>query len=69
MNTPLIPAMLLMPERHAPLVGGKASVRIAAELADQAGGADALDDPEHDQPDRAGRSGHPVDGEQQREPV
>ena len=63
---PLTPTMLLIPSAMPRWLAGKASVRIAAELASRQAAADPLDDAEADQVDGAGAAGHPVDRQQQR---
>jgi hypothetical protein len=52
-------------EGEAALVGREGISENRRRVADQAGGTDALDHPEHHQPNRTGRSRHPVDGQQQ----
>ena len=54
------------PERHPALVGREGVGDDRRRVREQAGAADALHDPEHDQVVRAGAAGHPVDREQQR---
>ena len=65
-NMPLTPTMLLMPERHAALVGGKRVGDDRRRVGQQEGRADALHDAEDDQVDGPGAPGHPVDGQHQR---
>jgi hypothetical protein len=65
MNVPLIPATLLMPSA-SPLPRRERVGEDGARVADEERAADALHDPEDQQPERARAPGHPVDGQQQR---
>ena len=54
MNEPAMPATAFTPSARPRWLWGNASVRIAEELANRKRAADALADPHHDQPQRAG---------------
>ena len=64
MNVPLNAAAGLMPMAMPRWRAGKASVSMAEELAMEHGRADALEDPQDDQPDPGDRAGHPRHGQQ-----
>ena len=67
MKVPLMAAAWLMPRAKPRRSGGKASVRMAAELAMSMAAPDPLEDAHDDEPDAAGGAGHPGDAQQQGE--
>ncbi len=65
-NMPLTPTMLLMPERHAALVGGERVGDDRRRVGQQERRADPLHDAEHDQIRRPRAPVHPVHRQHQR---
>ena len=63
---PLTPTMLLIPSAMPALVGREGVGDDRRRVGEQAGRADPLHDPEHDQVGGAGAAGQPVDGQEQR---